>query len=286
MIRYLQLIFLAYAMSIATSQAQERNFEVPATNSHARIQQSIAATDIEVIYNRPSVKGRAIFGSLVSYDEVWRTGSDASTKISFSTTVSIGDQDLAAGQYELFSIPGKKDWTIILQKNRSQWGSYRYDQQYDVLRTTVPVEKLKHTVETFNIGFDRITSSTALLSLSWEKVSVSIPISIDLRETVLPKLEASLKIDGSKPYFRAAMFYFENDLGIVRAAELMELALEKNPGHIGMLYRYALILEKKGDIKVAIKASERSLEGAQEASGELKSEYIKLNTALLQRLKK
>lgn len=285
MFRLNLLHLLLILFSLGHLKAQQEDFEVPTTNSQATVKQRIAATDIEVRYNRPSAKGRMIFGGLVPYGEVWRTGSDASTKISFSTSVSVNGQALQAGTYELFTIPEKEEWTIIFQENQSQWGSYRYDTRNDALRVRTKPRKLSAQVETFSIGFDKVTSDAAILQLSWEKTMVSFEVSVDLEATVLPKLETSLKKQGRKPYFRAAMFYFENDLGISRAAELMALALKDNPGHIGMLYRYALILEKKGDKPGAIKASEQSLEGARKVSGELKSEYTKLNSDLLKRLK-
>ena len=275
-----------FIVSVGYLNAQQSTFEVPATNSPAKVQQRVAATDVEVKYNRPNMKGRKIFGELVPYDKVWRTGSDASTKISFSTPVSLNGHALDSGTYELFTIPGKTEWTIILQQNKSQWGSYSYKLEQDVLRFSAKPQTLSQGVETFTINFNNITSNSAELSLSWEKTKVPIQISVDLKKTVIPKLEASLQNDERKPYFRASMFYFENDLDINRAAELMELAIKDNPNHLGMLYRQALILEKKGDKKGAIEASEKSLKLAQSAGEELKTEYVKLNSALLTRLKK
>ena len=279
------LLCLFVLVSFTGVLAQE-GFEVPPTNPRGKIQQKIAATDIEVVYNRPSAKGRKIFGDLVPYNQVWRTGSDASTKLTFSTPVFINGKSLEAGTYELFTIPGKSEWTIILQQNRNQWGSYSYNAEFDALRLTVKPVNITETVETFTISFNNITSKSAELSLAWERIKVPIQLSVDLKTTVLPQLEESLTKEGRRPYFRAAMFYFENDLDINRAAELMQLAIDENPNHLGMLYRQALILEKKGDKTGAIAASEKSLAEAQKASKELKEEYTKLNTILLARLKK
>lgn len=283
---YTTISILLATVSAIVMQAQEGTFEVPATNSHATIQQRVAATDIRVEYNRPNMKGRKIFGELVPFEKVWRTGSDASTKIYFSTPVSLNGQALDSGRYELFTIPDKTEWMIILQSNHSQWGSYGYKPDNDALRITAKPEVLNRQLETFTIGFDHITSNSAELVISWEKTRVPIKITIDLSKTVVPQLETSLQNDERKQYFRAAMFYYENDIDINRAAELMGLAVKENPNHLGMLYRQALILEKKGDKKGAIEASEKSLRLAQSAGEELKAEYIKLNTALLQRLKR
>lgn len=268
------------------AKAQDQPFEIPTTNTRAKIQQRVAATDVEVTYNRPGMKGRKIFGELIPYGQVWRTGSDASTKISFSTPVILQGKPLGAGTYELFTIPGKSEWTIILQASRNQWGSYAYNPEFDALRVTANPQPLKSSVETFTIGFDNVTSKSATLSLAWENVMVPVVVEVDLQATVVPLMEENLaRADAKKYYFRAAMFYFENDLDINRAAELMNLAVKENPNHLGMLYRLGLILEKKGDRAGAIAASEKSLTEARKASKELSEEYIKLNTALLARLK-
>lgn len=267
------------------AQAQIANFEVPTTNSHAVIKQRVAATDIEVIYNRPSVKERRIFGELVPYGKIWRTGSDASTKISFSAPVSINGNPIDAGSYEIFSIPGKTEWIIINRKNRKQWGSYAYNPEYDIVRIAAKPLTLPNLAEKFTISLDDIRSDTATLNFAWEKVRVPLQITIDIRETVVPFVAKALLEKEKRLYFRAAMFYFENNLDINRAAELMKLALIGRPAHIGMLYRLALILEQKGDMEGAIDASQSSLEAASSASTELREEYTKLNKQLLSGLK-
>ena len=282
--KFLPLICMINLISIGIATSQTSSFEIPTTNTRAKIQQRVAATDIEVVYNRPSVKGRKIFGDLVQYGQIWRTGSDASTKISFSTPVFINGTIIQAGTYELFSIPDKTEWIIIFQENRSQWGSYSYDSQFDIARIKVYPKVIDYLIETFTISLDDITSNSAVLNISWEKTQVPIHITINIENTVVPLIEAELAKDGNKPYFRAAMFYFENNLDINRAAELMKKALEQTPDHIGMLYRLALILERQGDIEGAIDAAQRSLELSSKANRELLEEYTKLNTAILTRL--
>lgn len=277
---------LTTALLIAGSTlSAQTDFELPTTNSRAVIHQRVAATDIEITYHRPNVKGRVIFGDLVPYGRVWRTGADAATMIAFSTPVIIEGKPVDAGTYELFTIPREDRWTVILQFATGQWGSYGFDPEHDALRVDVTPVATPH-VETFTISLDVVGPSFATLNIAWAGVRVPVRIEIDLAATVLPGLEAALQSEGRRPYFRAAMFFFENDLDIDRAAELIALALEQSPGHIGILYRQALILERKGDIKGAIAAAEASLAGAQEAGDELKIEYTKLNKALLARLRR
>lgn len=259
---------------------------VPSTNPPAVVKERVSATDIEVTYHRPSVKGRTIFGGLVPYGQVWRTGSDNATRISFSTAVRLNGTDIKAGTYELFSIPGEKEWTIIIHQDKSQWGAYSYDPVNDVARIAAKPAPLSMPVENFTIAVSDIKSNSASLNFLWAKTLVPVRVDIDVRATAVPQVEAALKAEGRKPYFTAAMFYFENDLDINRAAELMALALEASPDHIGMLYRQALILAKKGDRAGAIAAAEKSLAGAKTAPPDLGGEYARLNNALLETLRK
>ena len=154
-----------------------------------------------------------------------------------------------------------------------------------MVRFSVTPVEISETIETFTISIDRVGPDYGVLNISWENVVVPIAIKINLKTTVIPNLEKALEGDGRRPYFQAAMFYFENNINIDRAAELMSLALKRNPEHIGMLYRYALILKEKGAIPEAIEASEKSLKGAQNVDSELKAEYIRLNSSLLSELK-
>lgn len=277
---------VVWLLGVAVSaRAEEARFEVPTTSPRAMVRQRVAATDVEVSYGRPAMRGRDVFGSLVPWGQVWRTGADAATRISFSTPVTFGDAKLEAGTYELFSIPGETEWVVILQAERSQWGSYAYDAANDVARIAVRPETLPEAVESLTISLDDVESAAATLHISWDRTRVPVRISVDVAATVIPLLEAALRTEERPPYFRAAMFYFENDLDIDRASELMALALEASPDHVGMLYRQALILERKGDLAGAIAAAEKSLAGAETSPRELRDEYTRLNSALLARLR-
>ena len=251
--------------ALATERATAEAFAVPTTNPPAVVKERVAATDIEITYHRPSVKGRTIFGALVPYGHVWRTGSDNATRISIGTPLKLNRVAVEAGTYELFTIPGEKEWTVILHQDKSQWGSYSYDAANDVARVIAKPEPLGTPIETFTIDVSDIRSSSATLNIGWERTRVPIQIDIDVRATAVPRVEAALQAPGRKPYFAAAMFYFENDLDIDRAAELIAQAIAQSPDHIGMLYRQALILAKKGDRAGAMAAAEKSLAGAESA---------------------
>ncbi len=280
-----RVVILTAVLLSAPLAAEPSEFQVPRSSPAAVVNQRVAATDIEITYNRPSARGREIFGGLVPYGQVWRTGADQATQIAFSTPLSFGGTVVEAGTYELFTIPGEAEWTVILQPSQDQWGSYAYDPARDVARVQATASTLADPVESLTLGIGDLGFASATLTISWQQAQVSIPLAIDVETTVVPRLEAALRgSEGRKLYFRAAMFYFENDLDLDRAAELMALAVEGAPEHLGMLYRQALILERKGDVEGAIAAAEKSLDLARESGQELRDEYIRLNGAVLKRL--
>ncbi|MEZ5419850.1 MAG: DUF2911 domain-containing protein [Vicinamibacterales bacterium] len=257
---------------------------LPRTNPPATITQRIGVTDVTVKYGRPAMKGRAIFGALVPYDQLWRTGADEATTLTADTPFTVNGAAVPAGTYALFTIPSRGTWTVILDRQAAQWGSYSHRAGDEVARVTVTPAALERPVESLTFTFDDVTADAATLHVAWERTRVPIRLGVETVALAVPRLEAALAADGRRPYFQAAMFYFENGLDLEKAAAWMALALEDAPGHIGMLYRQALILEKKGDRAGAIAAARQSLAGAAGEKQELRDEYTRLNTALLARL--
>ncbi len=282
---FLLLFMVTQGTMNLSAQNNISEFIIPKTNSSTTVYQTIASSQIEITYNRPNKRGREIFGSLIPYGEIWRTGSDEATEIYFSTRIKVQDLAIDSGRYELFTIPNKNNWEIILQKNLNQWGSYRYNKENDVIRFSVVPQLLNTSIETFTISIDQVTANGGILNIAWDNIRVPIKLNLDLKSTVIPQLEKLLLSSDKPPYFQAALFYYENNIDINRAAELMAKALEKNPEHIGMLYRQALILKSKGDINEAIIKAQLSYDLAQKANPELKSEYSRLNLTLLENLK-
>ena len=158
----------------------------PQPSPAASVTQRVGLTDIEVKYSRPGAKGRVIFGGLVPFGEVWRTGANAATKITFSTEVSFGGQVVPAGTYALATIPEQREWTVILNKNTEMWGSYAYDAAQDVVRVKAPVMALTEPLESFTIGIDEVHADSAQLTLSWEKTTVHVPIEVDVVGQLVP----------------------------------------------------------------------------------------------------
>ncbi|MEM6685934.1 MAG: DUF2911 domain-containing protein [Bacteroidota bacterium] len=130
---------------------------------------------IKVLYGRPQKKGRRIFGSLVPYGKIWRTGANEATEVTFFKDVTLGDQEIKAGTYTLFTIPNKQSWTIIINADTDVWGSYYYDKDKDVARLDVPVKKIDE-IEHFSIAFTKETDGTRMI-LAWDNISVAVPFS-------------------------------------------------------------------------------------------------------------
>lgn len=266
------------------AQAPKINF--PDASPAVSLTQRVGLTDFQINYNRPGAKDRKVYGGLVPFDHVWRTGANTATKLSFNTPVKLNGTEIPAGTYELFTIPGSTQWTVIIHKNMSQWGVYAYDPKNDVARIQVVPIALAEHVETLDISLNDIRDESATLNISWEKTRVPVAVTLDVKSTLVPQIEAIMAAGGEKlPYARAAMYYLENNLDLAKAAAWMDTAIAAQPDAFYLVYRKALILEKMGDKAGAIATAQKSLESAQKApSPNLRDEYVDLNRALLDRL--
>ena len=176
--------------------AQTPAVNFPAASPACTIKQRVGLTDIEIVYSRPGVKNRTIFGGIVPYDQVWRTGANQATKVTFSTPVKLEGNDIPAGTYALFTIPGEKEWTIIINKGATQWGAFQYNEKDDVARFKVTPVTLVETIETFTIEFNHIRDESAVLNLVWEKTVVPIHLAVDVTNKLVPQIEAAMAAPG------------------------------------------------------------------------------------------
>lgn len=261
--------------------------EFPAPSPAATLKQRVGITDITVEYSRPSMRGRKIFGGLEPYGAVWRTGANSATKVTFSTELKFGGKPVPAGTYALYSIPGETEWTVILN-SAPGWGSYGYDSAKDVARVTVKPIRLPNAMETMAIGFSNLRPNGATMYIAWENTRVPVELEMDIVGTLVPKIEEVMASDAKeKPYFDAAMFYYENNLDLNKAAAWVDAGLAANPNAFWMIYRKGLILAKKGDKAGAAAAAQKSKELAlaSKQPQSLKDEYVRLNDALLASVK-
>jgi hypothetical protein len=213
-----------------TTMAQVK---MPAPSPAQTLTQEFGLGKIEIVYSRPSLKGRSVFGAgslLAPIGDVWRTGANGATKLTFSDPVNIGNKTIPAGSYGLFTIPGTSEWTIIINTNSKGWGSFDYKEAEDVVRLKVKPEITSNTTETFSIGIGNITPETATIGLKWGKVLVNIPLSTDIKSTIRKQVEATLTTAtvSSNTYAAAANFYFDMDKDYEKALANVTKAIETN----------------------------------------------------------
>jgi hypothetical protein len=286
--RHASLLFIFGWVSATNLFAQAPKVDFPQASPTATLKQHIGLTDIEITYSRPSVKGRVIFGNLVPYGEVWRTGANASTKISFSTDVKLNGTDIPAGKYALFTIPGEDEWTIIISKDTNGFGAFGYKPESDLVRFKTAPKKLGDiSIETFVIEFNHIRDESAVLELVWEKTVVPIKLEVDVVSKVVPQIDAAMtSTDKKQPqfYFQAATFYFNHDLDTKKALRWLDTGLADKPKiAYELLNLKAKILAKQGDKDGALAAAKQSSELAIQAEG-ANSSWVKLNNDVISSL--
>lgn len=274
-------------VSVSGLRAQTPRVDFPAASPSCNLKQRIGLTDIEVDYSRPSMKGRTIFGALVPFGEVWRTGANGSTKISFSTPVKLQGHDIPAGKYALYTIPGELQWTIILSTNTSLFGAFGYTNANDLVRFQVDPVHVGVSIETFAIEFNHIRDESAILELVWEHTVVPIQLEVDVTSKVLPQIDAAMAVPGKKQagfYFQAAAFYFNHDQDLKKALEWLDAGLEDKPAiAYELLNLKAKILAKQGDKEGAIAAAKKSSELAIKVEGP-GSSFVRMNNDLISNL--
>lgn len=273
------VLFSLLCGGLYVSQAQPLKMPSPSTTQ--TIKQEFALTNIELNYSRPSMKGRKIFGDLVPYGAIWRTGANSATTITFADEVIIGDKKVPAGKYGLLTIPDAKEWTIVLTKQLDVTSPAAYKADQDVVRVKAAVAPLPFSIETFTITFDNVTPNTIDLWIGWDKTSVSLPIKMEVDAKVMAQINNAMNKD-NKPYFQSAMYYLEAGKDLNQANAWFDKAIEQNPTAFWIHYNKANCLAKMGKKSEAIAASNKSIELATAAKND---DYVALNKKLQATLK-
>jgi hypothetical protein len=273
-------IFLLFAIA-ACSGSFAQTLVTPQPSTTQTIKQNFGLSSIELSYSRPNAKGRAIFGELVPFGKVWRTGANQATILTFGDDVTIGDKKIAAGKYGLLSIPGKDNWVLIITKQLDVTSPSAYKEQSDLVRVNVKPITGTNKVETFTMQFANVKSGSCELNLLWENTSVSLPISTDVDSKVMSQIDNIMNKD-NLPYFNAAMYYMESGKDLNKALNWFDKATEQNSGAYWIHHQRANCLAKLGKKQEAITAATKSLELATEAKN---YDYVKLNEDLLKSLK-
>ncbi len=273
------ILVLLGCLSFQNATAQ---IKLPAASTAQTIKQEFGMGSIEITYSRPGAKGRNVFGDLVPYGKLWRTGANAATTLKFSAPVEIGGKKLDTGTYVLYTIPNEDSWEVIINKGLKNWGVDGYKETEDIVRFKVPAIKLKTKIETLTLQIANIKADTCHLEIMWEKRGIDITITADINEKLKAQFDAAMLTD-KKPYWQAAQFYFEYDKNLPKALEYITKATEENPKAFYMFLYKAKIQKEMGNIAGAMESSKASLFLAKEAKNE---DYVRMNEKLQKELKK
>lgn len=275
-------IFLSALMLGSLVLAEAQTVRTPQPSTTTTIKQEFGLSTIELSYSRPNMKGRKIFGDLVPFNnQVWRTGANGATTLTFSDEVIIGGTKIPAGKYGLLTIPGASEWTIIITRQTDVTSPAAYDQTKDVVRLKAKPEQMPMSIETFTIMFNDVMPSSIALGMMWDKTYVEFPITADIDGKVMAQIDNAMNKD-NKPYFQAAMYYMDNGKDLNKANEWFDKAIAQNPTAFWVYHQKANCLAKLGKKSEAIATANKSIELAKAAKND---DYVALNNKLLATLK-
>lgn len=273
--------FLFFIICSCISIIGNAQVNMPAPSPTQTIKQDFGLSSIELNYSRPAIKGRKIFGELVPYGKMWRTGANGATRIKFGDDVVIGGQQVKAGEYALYTIPNENEWEIILNKGVDNGGLAGYKPEEDVTRFKVKSASLPTPVESFTMQFGDVKPSSTELLLRWENTVVSIPITTDVDSKVMAQINDLMNKD-NRPYYQSALYYADNGKDLNQAITWFDKAIEQNPKGYYIYYQKATALVKMGKKEEAKKVSQKSMDVARQ---EKNDDYVRLNEKLLASLK-
>lgn len=258
--------------------------QLPAPSPTEKIIQDFGLGKIIITYSRPSIKNRTVFmqnSELAPLGKIWRTGANAATQITFTDKVNVGGKDLDTGMYVLYTIPGKNQWEIILNKGLKNWGTDGYKETEDVVRFKVPVNETKPFVETFTIQVANIKYQSCDLQLSWGNTLVNIRVTTNITDRIRNQIEQALQHDEKKPYWQAANFYYDWDKNYDKALDNVNHAIAENQDAYYMYLLRARIEKIQGKKLQAKNDAQKCIELATTAGND---EYIALGNELLKGL--
>ena len=268
----LQIVAVAL-LAITTLHAQ---ITTPQPSPAAKVEQTVGLTAVTVEYSRPAKRDRDIFGGLVPYGELWRTGANKNTVVTFDKDVTVGGTAVPAGSYALFTKPGEDEWEVFLYTDTENWGTPReWDESKVAARVMAPATDMGETkVENFTILFDELTGDGANLYLMWDDVMASLPIGVGTEEEAMASIERVLAGPSARDYYSAATYYAENGKDLQQAYDWIKRANELQPDAFWMVRRQALIEAEMGKKAEAVASARKSKELAEEAGN---ADYVRMN---------
>jgi hypothetical protein len=276
-----KLFYAIIATALINFGVNAQAIKTPAPSTTQTIKQDFALSSIEIVYSRPNMKGRTVFGDLAPFGKLWRTGANAATRITFGEDVKVGGVAVKAGTYVLYSIPNKDEWEVILNKGINNWGIDGYKADEDVAKFKVKPMTLPMNIETFTMQIANVMPASADIQVMWEKTAIAIPVTADIDTKIAKSIESAMTVD-NRPYFQAASYYFETGKDLSKALIWADKAIELNPKAFWIMHLKAKIQAKLGDKVAATKTANESIASAKEAKND---DYVALNEKLIASMK-
>jgi hypothetical protein len=258
-----KLLILAFVLATASASAQ---LNLPQPSPKASVMYTVGLTEVSVVYSSPAVAGRDIWGKLVPYNEVWRTGANSATEISFSTDVMVAGQAVKAGKYALFTIPTTDKWTVILNSNAGQWGSTNYKKELDVVRFEVSPEKLTENKERLGFYINHVSADEAHVVMKWEKVKIKFPVTVDSKAQAFAAINKHFDNTAGDwyPHANAANYLVANGGNLQDALRYANRATELNAKHFMPFWAKARVHEALGQSTEALAAAQAAKKAGEE----------------------
>lgn len=274
MMKNLQIL-IVFTLSLLISGQVFGQIQTPAPSPSAKVTQMVGMTEVSIEYSRPGVKDREIFGGLVPYGQIWRTGANAATKISFDKDVMLGGQEVKAGSYAILTVPNKSEWKFNLYPYES--GNFgTYVEKEPAVSFTAKTTNTAKSMWSFTMEIADVQTDGANLMVKWDKTAVSVPIAVHTEKQVMASIDRVMAGPGANDYYRAASYYHDAGKDLKQALAWIQTANKGDNARFWTLRREALILADMGMKKEAISTAQRSLEMAEEAGNK---DYVRMNEA-------
>jgi len=274
-------LFTAALAAFAFLISDAQTLSTPQPSPTQTVKQNFGLSNIELSYSRPGIKGRKVFGDLVPYGKVWRTGANQATTLSFGEEVMIGGTKVPAGKYGLLTIPDEKEWTIIISKQTDVTSPDAYKQDQDVVRVKAAPMQLPFPIETFTISFDDMKGGSCNLGIMWDNVYLAFPITTDVDSKVMKSIENIMNKD-NRPYYNAASYYFDNGKDLNQALTWVNKAVEAQPNAQPWVHTLKTrILAKLGKKEEAMAAAKNAIRIATETKF---PDFVKQNEDIMKTL--
>jgi tetratricopeptide (TPR) repeat protein len=270
------IVMLALVVANFVVEAQVKT---PQSSPSAKVEQVVGLTTVQVEYSRPSAKGRTVYGDLVPFGKMWRTGANANTTISFTEDVKVGGKDLKKGKYALYTTPKADSWDVIFYTDTNNWGlPETWNESNVALKINVKPETLTKSVESLSIFLNNLTNDSGVIELAWERTMIAIPFTVPTQETALKSIEKTLAGPSAGDYFSAAQYYYQTNSDMTKALSWVNSAISNSPKDRDIPFWYlrlkSLIQAKNGDKKGAIATAKESLALSVKAGN---GDYEKMN---------